>query len=169
LFTLIRLIQLVLWSLVLIVTFSPAFARDFLGRNIDSVAAETTVHCLDHDELVSLIKGKVVIGESVKSHRFGVYFKKFMQADGTSKTKVYRKGSEHPLKVLSDEEWFVRNDGILCSRQDGEQQCRKQICSADGVYIVVFLDNGTINGVWSVVTEENPGSGKIQTHPPLSQ
>jgi hypothetical protein len=152
----------VIWILVLIVPVLPVHARDLLGRNIDDVAGETMVRCLDHDELIQLIKGKVVTGESVKSHWFGVYYKKTLGADGSLITEIYRKGSEQPLKVINDEQWFVRNDGILCTKQDGEERCRKKVCSADGIYLVVLTDDGTINGVWSVGAEENSAAEKAK-------
>ena len=150
-----RFTMFVIWILVLIVPVLPVYARDFLGRNIDDVARETMVRCLDHDELLQLIKGKVVTGESVKSHWFGVYYKKILGADGSLTTEIYRKGSEQPLKVINDEQWFVRNDGILCIKHDNEVTCRKKVCSADGIYFVVLTDDGTINGVWSVGSNEN--------------
>ena len=156
-----RCIQHITWLLVLFVAGGTSVhARDLLGRNIDEVARETTVRCLDHDELVNLVRGRTVIGESVKSHWFGVYYKKIMQKDGSLITKIYRKGGEQPLKVIKDEQWFVRKDGILCSKQDGEETCRKKVCTADGMYLSVLKDDGTINGVWSLAAEETHTSKK---------
>ena len=125
-------------------------AENYVGKTIDSVFENATVQYLTQDELVAVVSGKVLVGESIKTQRFGVYFKKRMNEDGTWSMKIYRKGGTRILKEITGGKWSVKDDGTLCSERDGVQNCNKKVCKVGDQYLNVLKKDGKIFASWSL-------------------
>jgi len=138
---------------ILLAVFSwagSAHAEDYIGKTIDSLAESTPVRRLSRDELEALITDKILVGTSAKTQWFGVYFIKYIHADGTFSIEVYRKGSDKLLKKITDNTWFVKPDGTWCTTRDDVKRCDKMVYKIGNTFLSVLKENGKINGSWIV-------------------
>ncbi len=136
-----------------------AQAENYIGETIDSLLKNIPVQMLSQDELISLITDQTLVGESAKAKMFGVYYKKHIYADGTFTLKVYRKGSEIPLKEITGNTWFVQPDGTWCTTRNDVRRCDKKVYKIGSTYLSVLKKSGKITGSW-VVENADPAPKK---------
>jgi hypothetical protein len=127
-----------------------AQAENYIGKTIDSLSRNTPVQRLSQDELEALITDKILVGASAKTQWFGVYFIKYISADGTFSIKVHRKGSDKLLKEITGNTWFVEPDGTWCTTRDDVKRCDKMVYKIDNTFLSVLKKNGKINASWIV-------------------
>ncbi len=141
---------------------STCFAQTehYIGKTIDSLVDNTSDQWLSRDEFVALVSDNILVGESASTKWFGVYYKKYMHADGRITLKIYSKGSDKLLKEITDKTWSVQPDGTWCTIEDDVRHCDKKVYKIGNTYVSVLKKNGKINGFWSV---EN-GSDAAEEH-----
>ena len=132
-------------------SFSPsAHAENYIGKKITEIEKHTAVQWLSRDELVALISGKILIGESAKTQFFNLYFRKFMAADGTFTLKIFSKSSDTLLKEITGNTWSIQPDGTWCTIREDVRRCNKKVCKIDDIYLSVLKKDGKVNSAWSV-------------------
>ena len=127
-----------------------AHAENYIGKKITEIEKHTAVQWLSKDELVDLISGKILVGESTKTQFFHLYYKKFMAADGSFTLKIFSKSSDTLLKKIPGNTWLVQPDGTWCTTLEDVRRCNKKVCKIGDIYLTVLKEDGTVKGEWSV-------------------
>jgi len=123
---------------------------DHLGKDMLRLTISDQLEPLSATEVVHLLKGKKISGESVKSRQMNCLFTQKFNADGSWSYTFLKRVTLEPAHFVVGK-WWVKDDGSLCTQKEYDDQihCNKKIYRTESSYFTVNTQSGKVWSEWT--------------------
>ena len=128
------------------------FAGSYVGKKIKKISKDADSQYLSQNDLMELINGKTVIGDTVKSRNYNNYVKQTFKEDGNILLEVYKDWNNAFVKSIPHRKWSVKEDGTMCIDVNGKA-CKEKfkIIKVEEKYLSVNQKTGKVDMEWELV------------------
>ena len=128
------------------------FAGSYVGKKIKKISKDADSQYLSQNDLIELINGKTVIGDTVKSRNYNNYVKQTFKEDGNILLEVYKVSSNKFIKSIPGRKWSVKEDGTMCIDVNGKACKNKlKVIKVEEKYLSVDQKKGKVGMEWELV------------------
>jgi len=126
-----------------------------IGQQLHQLLAEKNQTSLTQKELVALLAGSTIRGESEKTRDMRGTFSQKFEADGSWVFTFYKSISQAPKHSFYGK-WLVLADGSLCTQKykDATPYCNRKIYRSRTGYYTVNTETNKVWAEWTVDTSK---------------
>jgi len=149
-----RLASVVVLTLVFILS-GCVEKQGAIGQQLHQLLAEQNRTSLSKKELIILLTGNTMSGESEKTRNMRGTFTQKFEANGSWVFTFYKTISQAPKHSFYGK-WWVLADGALCTQKENDEKpyCNRKIYKSKTGYYTVNTETGKVWAEWTVDTNK---------------